>query len=201
MTTSRTTDYEIAPGYKASDWAALELDPEAPKTAHWNRAADIFDARIRKRFLEPVDVLISSEKNRKRRVFGFAILAIDFLVIETLQGFREGKPNHKGIGGALFTNFLKQWGAFPKTADAKHVYEGYRCALYHSGSTNGAFTVGVSGPMFDFKNDAEININRTIFHHKLTETFEAYLGEIRDPANVQLRRNFKKVMNAFCGLK
>ena len=75
-------DLEIAPGYTVGCWKRLKLDPDVPNSDDWEKAVKIFDARIRKRFFHPVDVLIEHQSHSKK-TFGFAILAIDFLVIET----------------------------------------------------------------------------------------------------------------------
>lgn len=201
-------DLAIAPGYTVGCWKSLKLDPDVPDSVDWNRAIDIFEARIRRRFLDPVDELIRFEQGRSTRTFGFAILAIDFLVIEALQGFREGSVNHRSQNQKLFTTFLKHWSAFkdclPPGGDpeqlSKRVWEGYRCELHHTGSTEGAFRVGVSGPTFDLKDKREFKINRTCLHEQLKREFEAYLVELRKPDGNDLRSNFIKKMKAICGL-
>lgn len=83
---------EIAPGYTVCCWKNLSLDPDQPNSQDWKKALEIFDARIRCRFLDPADALIAYEANYSRKKFGFAILAIDCLVIETLQG-HPGRRN------------------------------------------------------------------------------------------------------------
>ena len=47
---------QIAPGVNASEWHALSLDD--PNSADWDKAVGILAARIRDRYLEPVDFLI-----------------------------------------------------------------------------------------------------------------------------------------------
>lgn len=201
-------DLEIAPGYTVGCWKKLRLNPDTPTSADWDTALKIFDERIRRRFLDPVGALIEAEKDRGQKMYGFAILAIDCLVIETLQGFREGKASHRGKSEERFANFLTGWDAFkvclPKNCDsrslAKRVYSGYRSALHHSGATDGAFRVGISGPVFDFKNEHEVKINRTCLHKELTREFETYLDDLCSQNGTELRRNFLKKMNAICGM-
>jgi hypothetical protein len=218
-------DLEIAPGYTVGCWKELKLNPDVPDSADWQKAVEIFDARIRRRFLEPVDELIKFDKclpqrargrparphdttSGRHKTFGFAILAIDFLVIETLQGFREGETHHKGKSKRLFTNFLKQWDAFTKCLPvngnrgnlANQVYDGYRCDLHHAGSTLGAFRVLAIGPTFEFKNNHEVIINRTCLHACLNSEFEAYLADLCVSNKGDLRRNFLRKMNAICGV-
>jgi hypothetical protein len=202
-------DLEIAPGHTVGCWKKLKLNLDAPNCADWQKAIDILDARIRCRFFNPVDELLRFEESRSPKMFGFAILAIDFLVIETLQGFREGVTDHTGKSERLFTNFLTQWAAFSacltgnnKSVEyAKSVYKAYRCALHHSGATDGAFRVGVSGPMVAFTTDSEVKINRTCLHKKLKREFDGYLVDLSKTDNNELRRNFKIKMNSICGVK
>jgi len=201
-------ELEVAPGFTVKLWKGLALDPDVPKCADWQKAIDIFDARVRCRFLNPVDELLRLEESRPLKTFGFTILAIDFLVIETLQGFREGVIDHTSKSKHLITNFLMQWTSFtarlPVKADAHgyacKIYKAYRCALHHSGATDGAFRVGISGPMVDFKTDHEVKINRSCFHQKLKREFDGYLVDLSKTDKRELRCNFRKKMNAICGL-
>jgi len=203
-------DMEIAPGYTVRCWRSLHLDATRPDSEDWRKAIEIFEARIRRRFLEPADRLIEMEKDRPRKTFGFTILAIDFLVLETLQGFREGKLNHKGKSRLLIKKFLNDWDVFQKcllsspkfnTNDpAGRIFREYRCALLHSGSTDGAFRVHARGPTFQFENENEVIINRTRFHENLKCEFNAYLQDLFLPANDVLRKNFHNKMNHICGI-
>ena len=94
---SDPTNFEIAPGYSNLAWKNFSLDPTISNHADWENAIKVVKIRFEDRFLEPADRLIQLGKSDGGGMqrFGFAILAIDFLVIESLQGFREGIPNHK----------------------------------------------------------------------------------------------------------
>jgi hypothetical protein len=74
-----------------------------------------------------------------------------------------------------------------------------RCALLHSGATDGELRVGVSGPAFRFKDSHVRAINRTSFHRALANEFEGYLLALRSGQAKALRENFKKKMDAICG--
>lgn len=201
-------DLEIAPERTVGDWKCLNLDPNQSNAQDWDTAVAIFKARIQERFLDPVDSLIAAEKDEKRKKFGFATLAIDCLVIETLQAFREGEIDHKGKSQRLFVAFLTGWDAFksclPPGSDpekmAEMIYKGYRCALHHSGATEGAFRVGVVGRMVEVVSSHEVNINRTCLHEMLKCEFQRYLNILRQSDQSERRCNFLKKMNAICGL-
>lgn len=201
-------DIYISPKYKIERWKALDLDPDNPNQNDWNTAVDILDDRITERFLKPAQYLINAPFEESLPTFGFAILALDFLVIETIQGFRKGVPNHKGKSEKLIVGFLKKWNAFtqcvPSGIDVKEraerLYVDGRCALHHSGTTD-RLTVGVTGEMVTFNEDQTFRINRTEFHEQLVEEFKRYLLELRDPNSMGLRQNFKAKMNYICGIE
>lgn len=198
-------NFEIAPDYTVADWGVLTLDEANVATDHWDAAFAIFDARIRSRFIEPAQCLIDLEAAKKRGTYGFAVLAIDFLIVETIQGFKMGVENHNGRSEALIKGFLTTWSSFTgcvpslTTADqcAKEVYKRGRCALHHSGSTD-SLKVVRSGPMFVFHPSGEIEINRTALHQELTKAFDNYLDDLRQPQNINLRINFKTKMGRIC---
>jgi hypothetical protein len=195
----------ISPKYTAHKWRQLNLDPNTPDEAQWREAGDIIKDRIEGRFLKPAAALIRAEENTTRGTFGFAILALDFLVIETIQGFREGKINHNGQSEALFKNFLKGWSVFEESVplqaererQAQRLYRNGRCALHHSGSTD-FLKVGISGKALAFSEDGLIRINRNLFHKSLSEEFNNFIEDIRTPGNPNLRRNAKIKMDSIC---
>jgi hypothetical protein len=195
---------EIAPGYRVGDWKNLNL--EKYESPDWPKAVEIFETRIRRRFLDPVDVLIAHEVDKQRGTFGFSIMAIDCLVIETLQGFREGKPDHNGKSKDLFVGFLKsRWagdfgGKLDDKCKATMFYERCRCSLHHSGQTDGELRLQRSGPMIQFESGDRIVVNRTAFHEAVKCEFNRYLGELLDGSDSELRENFCRKMSAICGI-
>lgn len=186
--------FQIAPNFYNKDWWDLKLDTAQPNDKVWVTAVAVLQKRIEDRFIDAADKLIDLGKAPKLNLstaferFGFAILAIDFLVLETIEGFRAGLDDHKGKSKELCVAFLIKWGAFTSCVPtgknseelAKRIYEGYRCALLHSGSTNNNFSVGVSDAAFSFNND-NININRTKFHSEIKKEFRRYLDDLLNP--------------------
>ena len=116
------------------------------------KAIDVLQDRIQGRFITPAQTLIDVDKGNKQQTFGFAILALDCLVLETIQGFKEGVLNHTGHSTRLFKNFLSNWQPFLACLDtgmvaadkAEEFYKQGRCALHHSGATE-MMTVGIRG--------------------------------------------------------
>jgi hypothetical protein len=196
---------QISPKYTVDFWRGLELDADNPKQEEWLKAVDVLRDRIQGRFIKPAQTLIDVDKASKQHTFGFAILALDCLVIETIQGFREGVPNHQGHSTRLFKTFLSAWPPFVACLDegmvavdkAEEFYKQGRCALHHSGATE-RMTVRISGPMIKFDN-GDLTVNRTLFHTELVAEFDRYLAALANPASVDLRKKFLSKMNPICG--
>src|SRR4051812_6575358 len=101
---------QIAPGIDARDWSELQFN----KPEDWARAVSIFEARVRGRFTDAIDVLTADDepKSATKRRWGFAILAIDSLLVETPQAFRRAHTDTDGLSKALSVKFLTKQPAF-----------------------------------------------------------------------------------------
>jgi hypothetical protein len=189
---------QIAPGVDASIWQGLKLDE--PNSPDWARAIGILAARIHDRYIEPVDFLIASEekKSPSDRRFGFTVLAVDCLLVETLGAFIEGLEDTDGISKKTFCTFLRTRKQFATefTSDdlAKKFYEQFRCGILHQAEIGGDSRVWSIGPLLRVEGDA-ITVNRNKFHDCLKAEFQSYLSELHDSKNSTLRNNFRKKMN------
>ncbi len=79
----------ISPRYRVSDWKTLNLTTQSD----WRRAVRILEDRLNARFFDAVEAIDQQD------FAGFAVLALDCLLIETLQQFKEGAdetPRRKG---------------------------------------------------------------------------------------------------------
>jgi len=95
-TEKRTIDNDpkISTDYRASAYLALKL--EVNKNDNWEEATKIFNDRIQGRFVAPVDAIVDHASYEIREFSGFAILAIDCLIIETLNQFYKGTDETTG---------------------------------------------------------------------------------------------------------
>ena len=191
---------EIAPGIQHNEWLRLNLnDLSSPD---WNRAIEILKMRIENRYFEPVDLLIEKEtgKMAKERKYGFTILSIDCLLIETLQAFIEGWKTTKNKSEKAFEKFLTTSPSFKKHFSqnmAIQFYKNYRCGILHQAEIQSDSLVWSIGPLVQNINNKMV-INRTEFHKKLKDDFYHYLEQLKDERNVNLRNNFQKKMNHIC---
>ena len=188
---------QIAPGVDAKQWHALDLDD--PNSRDWVPAVEILAGRIHERFIEPIDYLIAAEepKSAIERRFGFAVLAIDCLLVETLGAFIDGLEDTDRKSGPTFCKFLTTrplFSAYFTENLANRFYKEFRCGILHQAEVGGESKVWSVGPLVQVVDD-RIIVNRNKFHEQLKAEFENYLAELRDPKNADLRKNFCKKMD------
>jgi hypothetical protein len=191
---------KIAPDVDSSEWQSLKLDD--PHSSDWSRAISIVRERIYGRYFDPVDHLIAVEQQEPavRRRFGFAIIAIDCLLIETFGAFVEGLETTDGKSKVTFCKFLTTRPKFKAafTEDlARQFYEEFRCGILHQAEVGGASKVWSVGDLAQ-SSGGTLTINRTELHKTLKDDFDQYLADLAQPSNVDLRRNFRKKMDFIC---
>ena len=188
----------IAPGVTNDEYKKLNLNDN--DSSDWKTAIAIFKARISSRYLEPVDLLVRDDENRSPidRRYGFSILGIDCLLIETLQSFREGLTDTKGKSKKMFVDFLTQRPNFKKhftKEDAEKFYKDIRCGILHQAEIMGDTLLWSVGMVKGEKADGTPYINRTKIHELVKDEVELYCGELENKDNLILRNNFKKKMD------
>ena len=188
---------KIAPAVDAADWRSLDLN--APDGPDWERGISILEQRLRGRFTDVVDSLVAEDEKRppRDRRFGFVILAIDCLMLETLEAFRQGVTDTRNKSKQLCTSFLSTRPAF-KSFFVGHLptrfYLEFRCGIVHNAQVFGTGRVWSVGPLLEL-DASRITINRTAFHQALMQELVAYLNELRDSSKTDLRDKFRTKMN------
>lgn len=200
----------------------------------WKVAIDVFDRRMRERYLCCIDAL---ERADSRAPYidtpadapidgstlpseiattpGFAIMALCCLLIETLQGFREGNASqtppdncptpqkcaHKVSGtNKVFKKFLtRDRGAFKGEFSedwASRFVNGIRNGVLHDAETRQwvIWRENPSGGTVE-ERDGIFILDRTRFCNKLREEYKSYIDDLRDSQNEPLRRNFVQGVN------
>ncbi|MCG7985462.1 MAG: hypothetical protein JAY90_22340 [Candidatus Thiodiazotropha lotti] len=190
---------EIAPNFTSDQWFSLNLDGENEKD--WQKGIDVLRDRLYARYIEPVDVLLRIEENQppKDRKFGFTVLAIDLLLMETLQAFKEGLVDTKGKSRGVFKRFLEQSPHFAKyfhdEATREEFYTSFRCGILHQAEIQSSALVWSLGELYERAGDLEI-INRNAVHQNIKADLDDYLLMLRDSVNNVARERFKTKMNA-----
>jgi len=191
---------KIAPNVDASEWKKLDLTSE--QGADWTRAIEIFRERIETRYLQPVDLLVGLDENRlaPERRFGFTVLAIDCLLVETLQAFTEGRTNTERVSRSIFVTFLttrRLFRHFFDAALAERFYKEIRCGILHQAETTGNTRIWSVGPLVQIDGQKLI-LNRSEFHKRLRGEFDTYVSDLAGGADKKLRTNFRAKMDYIC---
>ena len=193
---SKTEPMRISPHFTCDDWEDIAFSKED----EWQKAIDIFEDRIDGRFIKIIDKIEGYEFS------GFAVLALDSLLIETLQQFREGVPKTpNGKSQDYFVSFLTET-SFCKFFDqnkAEIFYKQIRCGILHQAEIGGSSRVLIRQqvPLIRLAKDRNgLIINRKLFHKQLVKEFENYVSQLRktNPPDEKLRSNFKEKMDYIC---
>lgn len=188
---------EIAPEFTDSDWKALAFRGERD----WIRAIAALRRRLGARFLRPAHSLL-----RQRRS-GFAVLALDSLLVETLQQFREGVPetpyvtrNGRRVLASedYFKAFLTgpYFGSGFDEQTATLFYRTIRCGILHQAEVKCSSLVRRDRPLVSLTSDGKgVVVNPQLFHARVEVAFRSYLADLRTPSETGLRQRFRNKMD------
>jgi hypothetical protein len=207
-------DPSISPRYTASDWKGLAMATSAKPD--WSTAVDIFADRINGRYMAQVKAMRGHAEFQIREWSGFAILALDCLVIETLGqfycGFDESpNPRDRVLNSRGWSHMdfyidymrsiatLAQSGAFDTDCKKRLFYKHFRCGILHQAQTKQKSRVRYDEPvMVAFADNADhcqgLIVDRDKLHDALVEEIEAYKKVLLNGTNLQKRQNFIKKM-------
>jgi hypothetical protein len=199
---SKWDDVRIAPPRRGDDWTVADYKVIDFTTEEgWQTAIDIFEDRINARFLDIVEAIDHMP------YAGFAVMALDCLLIETLEQSRKGEPETPYRKGEnYFVDFLTQTD-FKTDFDnpkAKKFYQHIRNGILHQAETKGSSRIRTDTdlPIIQDAPDGEgLIINRRKFHRKLKLVFKNYVAILRNPINQSERGNLQKKLDAICHFK
>lgn len=209
-------DPKISPKYFASHWKALDLANAAKP--NWKEAVAIFHDRIDGRFLEPVRGIQEHGNEAIQEWCGFAVVAIDCLLIETLGQFYRGfdetpKPNggpvlnpHHWTHRTFYVAYMSSMASLSKASmfdtDEKRelFYVHFRCGILHQAQTKKQSRVVFDEPdMIGFADPADhgrgLIVDRKKLHAALLQEIEEYKQVLLNGTDQGKRNNFIKKMN------
>jgi hypothetical protein len=197
-------DMLISPNYRVSHWK------NAFESNDWEKMVDIFKDRIEGRFLKPIRLIANDCAIGE--FSGFSILALDCLIIETLNQFYLGIPKTpmRRIEDA-FVNFFKNSEIFNKNFSDDDIsrifYDHFRCGILHQAQTKGKSVVRIDrSVMIQLVDESDISkgliINRRLFHDAVEKEITNYIEKLEKGGqeNHQLRENFIKKMEFICSI-
>jgi len=185
----------ISPRFTSNDWYALEHHSQDD----WAKAADMVKDRLDGRFLHYAGNCLRSPYS------GFVVLAIDSLLIETLQQFREGITNGHGKSRDMVTRFLEGQ-RFQPEFDQKArnaYYSDIRCGLLHQAEAKRMWLIrrGQEAMLQPSPDGQGYVIDVRAFHKAVRGSMNDYLRELRQPMSNKLRANLWTKMNHICSVR
>lgn len=177
---------KISPKYKEKDWDDAFNGPE-----NWDKAIDIVEDRIKGRWLNSADQLLCEPHS------GFAILALDCIVLESLWGFIHGKGVPAGSEQQVYRDILMR----PSFGFSVELCDSFRKlvrnGIMHDAETRHRWLVESSIPIHTIAQEngkGDCVLNRTEFHRVLTAVFQDWIAKLRG-GDAELRGNMRQRMN------
>lgn len=193
-------DAWIAPDYRISDWRS------AQEAGNWDLMVSIFRTRLDGRYLQPIRLI---EKDKSIGPFaGFSILALDCLLIETLNQFYQGLDETPNGHEKQFWRFFQDSEHFSEhfsEETAGVFYRHIRCGLLHQAQTKKMSFIRVDQLTMIQATNGEVGdgiiVDRVRFHQAVEQEIVSYTKKLKDGHDVHfdLRANFLKKMQFICG--
>ena len=183
--------------FTVEDWKSLDLGIEDS----WRRAVDMFQDRLESRYLEHIRRLLPMKTS------GFAVLALDCALIETMENFKRGtRTTPSGKGKKYFVSFLtsSEFAAHFTVERAEIFYKQIRCGLLHQSEAGEFSRIKRGGGLplvSDTADKKSLILNKVLFHELLEQEIKLYYQEIRVGPAPELRANFKKKMDGICRMQ
>jgi hypothetical protein len=199
--------FKISEKFTNENWNELALtDDNSPE---WATGIAIINDRFNSRFFNQIDKIKSNEFS------GFAVLALDCLLIETLMQFYLGADNteinYRRKQWKAFNDFFRHSKYFKTEFNTdlirKTFYDHFRCGLLHQAQTKEKSLIRIFEPsvvsIFDTTDISKgLIIDRDLFHNKLTLEFNGYIKGLEDNENNFKSQNLRikaiSKMNVIC---
>lgn len=208
-------EVQICRGYTVRQWWALQPLLDRDDEDAWNIAIDVFERRIRERFITSIEALLHADSGRAADVDvppnalpdgatlpissavvpGFAIVALCCLLIETLQSFVAAASRDTQEQFKAFLRRPEFGTAFADDAVAESFSRGVRNGIFHEGETRG-WVLWREEPATGLVESIGRNrwrLNRTAFFRAIQREFVGYCAALKSP-NPSLRSRFREQM-------
>lgn len=150
--------------------------------------ADYIVERFEERYLDPIEA-DPAKKN------GFTMMAVNCLMIESLESFRRGWKDTRNRSELAFCSFFSYWGQFAEFRPVSgEFYRHVRCGILHQAETTGGWRIIRSGPI-----RVHTTINATRFSGSLRNVLRSYSSSLRsEDWESEAWRRFRKKMGVIC---
>jgi hypothetical protein len=169
---------ELSSTFTVAQYKALRPGLDTGDQIAWDQLVDAVHQRIEQRFLLPAKEL---ERYDGQAVLpfrpGFVITAVDCLLIDAIQAFREGRTGtEEAFTAKSFSDFFRsQRFSDMSRANKDDLFSHVRNGIFHNGETRKDWKIrrGTGAQETVFKDsDAARVLNRTKFHRAVAEEFE-----------------------------
>lgn len=186
-------EINISPNYNKDSYLNLKLSTQSCEN-DWKKAVSILRDRIEGRFFNQI-ALLSNDVNAN----GFAIMALNCLLIETLYQFREGKEE-TSANKVAYSNFLME--EFPEAFKSQDMAESFyvkiRCGILHSAQTKRKSMLSDREDIVVALEDQTLVVSVKGVSELLKTYFEEYTKKLLDTSKIDLRTNFINKMRFVC---
>ena len=187
-------EFYISRRYTREDYYDCHMD--SLNDQNWEKAMEIFDDRIRGRYLKPIHTLMHDPNCN-----GFTIMAIACLLVETLYQFREGIDVTRHVGDSYVRFLTEEFDYFYNNEElAHHFYTDIRCGILHSGQTKNDAYLTVDHNQC-FMENGHIVVSVRGFIRCLEDYYHKYRYRILRGNTCRadrLRQNFIRKMDYIC---
>ncbi len=188
----------ISTRFRNEDYLSLHINPH--DDIGWDTAIRIFDDRIKGRYINPAQELISNVNNN-----GFAVMAIVCLLIETMYQFTRGIDRTENGNKDKYSNFLIELLRAENCLVSKKVaiqfYDCIRCGILHQGQTKNGSRLSTSDKGVIWVEDDVLFVSVSQLLDVVARYVNDYESRLRDLNNVSLRTNFISKMDYICKRK
>ena len=171
MSSLPVTDIFISPRYRLSNWQRLTFQSEED----WLTAVDIAEDRIKGRFVKWIDEIADEWYS------GFAALALDCLLIETLVAFQAGHRT-RDTETAYVSLLTGSKHFFLDEDTARSFYENVRNGILHDAETRRKWIIRKREPrnkIVEKDSQGNFMLNRTMFHNALKAELDDWVSRMK----------------------
>jgi hypothetical protein len=177
---------KLSPRYTEKQWITAFDGRE-----DWVTAIDIVEDRIKGRWLDAADRLIDAPHA------GFAILALDCIILESVWGFMNGRAVPRGGERQVYRVMLMSPGFRWSEVQADSFRELVRNGIIHDAETRSRWLIEKTVPhtaVPRLNKQGDYVLNRTKFHGALKAVFAKWIAELR-AGDATLRKSMRQRMN------
>jgi hypothetical protein len=195
---------KITSKHYSTDWPIELFDKNSNK---WDYGIEIIEDRFMSRFINPMNELINHKSKEISTNSGFVIMAVDCLLIETLNQFYFGlkssnkkyyrentNKNYRFISQAFrdFFNYSTFFPDFKNNEELQKIfYNDIRNGLLHQAESKVNSLINIKNkkmivPIDGRKFENGIVINRNLFHKAINNEFVRYINDLKNPSSINL---------------